>query len=272
MTSKPAHQLRLGALLVSGEDTLSFLQGQLSNDVSGIGEDHSLLASISNAKGRVLAVMYLVKHQHGLLLVLPEELTSNIKNHLQHFVFRAKVSISIWQGQVFADRPDSTEAKGVSQIPVDSNLALYISEQQFEAETDASSLWISSGRPWVLATTQEQFVAQMLNLDLMGGIDWNKGCYTGQEIIARTHYLGKHKRRMLQFEAPGQAAVAPGDPIVCGEKTAGTVVNAAKNSDTWLMLAVVRLSFLGEAFALKDGTPISGTTLPYAIPELDDSD
>jgi folate-binding protein YgfZ len=123
-----------------------------------------------------------------------------------------------------------------------------------------------AGLPEVYAVTAGRFVPQMLNLDLLGGISFTKGCYVGQEVVARAHHLGRIKRRMRLFTAPGGAA-QPGDPVYRDARAAGHVVRVAPlDSQRDLLLAAVA-SGTGPLCLAEDGTALDERPLPYAIPE-----
>ncbi|HSZ08893.1 MAG TPA: hypothetical protein VK794_10200 [Steroidobacteraceae bacterium] len=212
----------LGVLRFTGPDALGFLQGQLSNDTQRLTGNGSLLAAYSSAQGRVLALIYLLAHSSGVLAVLPREILRPTMERMRKFVMRAKVQIedagdSLAVGGRFGAPPQSsgyTEADGVGVAPVagDASRHWLIAAAQEFASADAAEArraeheWrladIRAGLPQIYAATSEAFVAQMLNLDLLDGISFTKGCYTGQEIIARTQHLGRIKRRLHRLLLP----------------------------------------------------------------------
>jgi folate-binding protein YgfZ len=121
--------------------------------------------------------------------------------------------------------------------------------------------------PTIGTGTSGEFIAQMVNLDLLDGISFSKGCYTGQEIIARTRYLGRVKRRMLRFSAEGNPP-APGTPVLAARGVVGQVVSAASTGQGCEMLAVITLDDLPGPFTL-DGSPgrvLQHLDLPYVVP------
>ena len=138
------------------------------------------------------------------------------------------------------------------------------------ADPAAENRWqlaeIRAGLPQVMTETHEQFVAQMLNLDVLGGISFNKGCYTGQEIIARAHFRGTVKRRMFRFEA-SCTAPAPGTKVLSKGETAGEVVMAANDGTRCELLAVISLAASEAALSLvSTDTPLKALPLPYSLP------
>jgi folate-binding protein YgfZ len=213
----------LGILRFTGPDALSFLQGQVSNDTQRLTDNTSLLAAYSNAQGRVVALIYLLPHSSGVIAILPREILQPTMERMRKFILRAKVKIedagdSLAVAGYFSTMPESSggysEADGVGVAPVarDKDRFWLIAAPQKFASQDAAGArrieneWrladIRAGLPQIYAATSEAFVAQMLNLDLLDGISFTKGCYTGQEIIARTQHLGRIKRRLYRLLLP----------------------------------------------------------------------
>jgi tRNA-modifying protein YgfZ len=232
----------LGSLLVSGADARSFLQGQLSADIDALTPARALPASCNSAQGRVQAVLWLTERADGIALLLPASLTERIAARLRKYVLRSKVKID-----------ESPAAPGIVEP------AAY-------RDRDWQLAGIRAGLPQVYPETYESFVAQMLNLDLLGGIAFEKGCYTGQEIIARTHFRGAIKRRMFRFRSEGPPP-APGTRVLAGEQHAGDVVDAAATSEGCELLAVVSLAQQDAELELESdrGVGIKKLPLPYSL-------
>ena len=223
--------LHLGALRFTGPDSSSFLQGQVSNDTRRLAENQSLLAAYSSPQGRVLAIMHLLPHSSGIIAILPRELVLPTLEVLRKFVLRAKVKIEdagesiAVAGLYGADRltraaigvPQSsggyTESDGIGVAAVNRDPGRYwvigaaekLAQHGLAGDLPADRFehdWrladIRAGLPQIYLPTREAFVAQMLNFDRLDGISFSKGCYTGQEIIARTQHLGRIKRRLYQ--------------------------------------------------------------------------
>jgi len=228
--------------LVSGADARSFLQGQLSADIDALTPARALPASCNSAQGRVQAVLWLTERADGIALLLPASLTERIAARLRKYVLRSKVKID-----------ESPAAPGIVEP------AAY-------RERDWQLAGIRAGLPQVYPETYESFVAQMLNLDLLGGIAFEKGCYTGQEIIARTHFRGAIKRRMFRFGSEGPPP-APGTRVLAGEQHAGDVVDAAATSEGCELLAVVSLAQQDAELELESdrGVGIKKLPLPYSL-------
>ena len=228
--------------MVSGADARSFLQGQLSADIDALTAARALPASCNSAQGRVQAVLWLTERADGIALLLPASLTERIAARLRKYVLRSQVKID-----------ESPAAPGIVEP------AAY-------RERDWQLAGIRAGLPQVYPETYESFVAQMLNLDLLGGIAFEKGCYTGQEIIARTHFRGAIKRRMFRFGSEGPPP-APGTRVLAGEQHAGDVVDAAATSEGCELLAVVSLAQQDAELELESdrGVGIKKLPLPYSL-------
>jgi tRNA-modifying protein YgfZ len=294
----------LGVLRVRGADVVSFLQGQLSNDMTRLAADRSLLAGYHNPQGRVIALLRLLQlTADDLLAILPRELIAVVVQRLGKFVLRAKVKLAddsaAWTvtglmgyggASSFAQQLPPT-VNGVTRI--DASLALRVAEEPARwllvsplahpppvsgCRPVGVQVWqrlaIAAGEPQVYAATSEAFVAQMLNLDALGAIAFDKGCYTGQEIIARAHYRGKVKRRLQRFRARVPAPLKPADEGEFPDGRSFKVVDAAQPTDGLCeFLAVTTLGRVdaepAAARAPAEGAPLSAErlALPYAVPD-----
>ncbi len=285
-------------LRVSGEDAQSFLQNLLSNDIKEVSPSRSQHSSFNTAKGRMLASFLIWMEGSDYLLMLPSALSEMLRKKLSMYVLRAKVKIQQDEnillgisGPAIKPPLDCGERMGVAREGSttvirldDARFLLHTAPDQAGALWDAfashakpagSACWdwlnVRAGIPVIVAKTQEEFVPQMVNLDLIGGISFKKGCYPGQEIVARMHYLGKLKRRMYLAHVDGYAE--PGDHLYSEDmagQSNGIIANAAPSPAGGCdVLAVVQISS-------HDGHPIhlgsiEGKTLrfeplPYALP------
>ena len=200
----------LGLLHFRGADVHGFLQGQLSNDMNALGTGTFMLAGLHNPQGRVLALLRLVAvADDHIMALLPAELVAATAATLRRYVLRAKVAIE-----------EVTEPEALARLA-----ALLPAATPILAPT-AYAFDIAAGMPQVYAATSARFVAQMLNLDCIGAISFDKGCYTGQEIIARTHYRGRMKRRMQRFLSAAPVSLEPGQAVVLGDGRHAQVVDA----------------------------------------------
>ena len=242
--------LHLGILKISGPDAATFLQGQLTCNVFELNATHAFFAALCNPKGRAIASFFILKKADDFLMILPLELLATIQQRLQKYKLRAKVDLS--------DSSDSLTLIGLSEsntslkprfsvtqepilrLHIDTRQLLIVNTEQTPAlwqdfiqkgfHATHSDYWryldIVSGLPWLTEKTTEAFIPQMLSLDKLGGISFNKGCYTGQEIIARTHYLGKTKRALFVAESD-----TPLTPQANAELIADYCKNTANTDD-----------------------------------------
>jgi len=244
-----------GVLHFRGADARKFLQGQLSNDMNALGADSFIPAGLHNPQGRVLALLRLAAPASDHVIgVLPHGLVAATAATLRRYVLRAKVAID-----EEADR--EAVARLAMQLPAAAPLA---------APT-AHAIGIADGMAQVYAETSGKFVAQMLNLDCIGAISFDKGCYTGQEIIARTHYRGRMKRRMQRFLSAAPVSLAPGQAIVLGDGRPAQVVDAIGHGGgtTEFLAVAARPEDIGSSSDGAGDPPIEcrPLPLPYAFPD-----
>jgi len=267
---KIAKLTQTAILEVSGADALIFLQGQLSQDIASIEIKQAALASLSNHKGRLLAVMHVYKiATDQYYLCLPITVIDDVQQHLQKYVFRSKVSSSKLDDLLLYGIWDLSENNFTQSFSLAKHcdLKIVISETALEQNNLVDEqLWnqqkILQAIPDVFAQTSEKFVAQMLNLDLLNGVSFNKGCYTGQEIIARSQHLGRIKRRMLLLET--EQLLEIGASVSLDERNIGKIVNSCVHEERKLALAVMQLDYLPDDSTQAD---FSCLPMPYSVKE-----
>ena len=284
----------LGVLRFTGAEARSFLQGQISNDTERLAQGQALLCAYSSAQGRVLAVMTLLPHSTGILAILPAELSAPTAAQLRKFVLRSKVRIEECAELIVAGHHGSSglrraglpipapvaaygESQGIGVARVNDPLErfwvvgalapLAALDQGDAAQRDAD--WrladIRAGLAQVYTETREAFIAQMLNLDLVDGISFTKGCYTGQEIIARTQHLGRIKRRLFHLligHRKSGEAPAIGQTIRVADGRSGRVTELAAGARGYEALAVLPLEVPAEHPTAEAAAVLA---LPYAI-------
>lgn len=264
--SMPCRLDHLAIARVTGADARSFLQGQLSIDLQRLTPQRLELASCNSPQGRVQAVLWLVERSDGIVLVLPTLLLEPTLARLRKYTMRAKVKIEAANDLAAFDAGTGdlaprthSEQDGVSLIGWPGPRQLMLAPAALAAcdDTARQQAWrladIRAGLPQVYPQTHETFVAQMLNLDQLDGISFEKGCYTGQEIIARAHFRGTVKRRMFHFAADGPPP-EPGTRLLADETHAGEVVDAAATAEGCELLAVVSLAQSAMPLRLDGGT------------------
>ena len=296
----------LGLIRVSGVDSAVFLHNLLTNDINGIRPDGARFAGFCTAKGRLLALLLIWREGDDFLLMLPRDILPMILKKLSMYVLRSKVKLSdaseekvliglsgaVSPTPTFARELDKLERFGVTSI--DGTQAIRLDETRWLLVLDpatATSNWqqlatsvrpvgtaawhwleIAAGQPSVVAATQEAFVPQMLNMELaaVGGVSFSKGCYPGQEIVARTQYLGKVKRRT--YRARLATAATPGTHVYApetGEQHCGAIVSLAPSpAGGFECLVCVQIGAV-EAGEVHVGAPtgevLEFLQLPYAL-------
>jgi len=245
-------ELGLGILRARGTDAISFLQGQLSNDATRLETGRLQLSGYHTPQGRAIALLRLTPlAPDDVLAILPRELVPLVITRLKRYVLRAKVQITDeslqWQIRGYQGPAPAVPA-GALCLPYGSSRQLVLipvspgppqagppSLPEADAVAGTPGDWaasdIAEGLPQVYPPTSEAFVAQMLNLDFTGGIALDKGCYTGQEIIARAHYRGQVKRRMQRFISEMPCDLKPGQTGVLSDGRGFKVVEAAVHAD-----------------------------------------
>jgi folate-binding protein YgfZ len=296
----------IGLIRVSGEDATAFLQNLLTNDTQRQRADQAQYNALCSAKGRMLANFIEWREGPDYLLQLSRDLHAPILKKLSMFVLRSKVNLSdagddyCVMGVAGGDADTVVETLGaslqspMSVAPFADGTVIRLDERRYQvvarpraaaavwqrlatrARAVGTEVWhwldIVAGIPRITGRTQEEFVPQMANFELIGGVSFKKGCYPGQEIVARTQYLGKLKRRMYLANMNAPDIPQAGDQLYSPdlpEQSCGMVVNAAPapggGSD---LLAVIQMTsadggdvHLGSA----DGPRLHFKSLPYAL-------
>lgn len=300
---------------VDGDEAQAFLQNQLTNDLASIDQEQSMLAGYCNPKGRLICIFRLWRDGDGFILQLPADIQETSVERLRKYILRAKVKLSNDPTMASFGVCGKTAAKGLEQLvgtlphrdnalirssdifvvrvsgngrprfqvvgPVESCIETW-GKLKWHATVMGSWTWarldIIAGLPNITTNTSEAFVPQMVNLDLLSGVSFRKGCYPGQEIVARMHYLGNLKQRMARFRIDDDRRPLPGDRVYTkgNASPAGTVVDAQPGTGgDWDLLAVVRIADLTrEALCLKNenGPVLFQQDLPYSVIDTDKSD
>ena len=300
----------LGVIAVHGAEAGNFLQAQLSNDIRNCSENSSQLSAFCTPKGRILGLMRIFRHGDTYYLRLPADSLEAVLQRLRMFVLRADVTLEDVSNNfccIGVNGADATEEvrTAAGNAPAQSNQVLHtgtlsiirvpglaprfeVYANSLEAARDfwdslnvrgapvASQAWrlleIQAGIPTIFAKTSELFVPQMVNLQLVDGVNFKKGCYPGQEIVARMQYLGTLKRRMYLGHIDQDAAVSPGDGLYQAEgdeQVIGRIVDAQPHPDGGqLALAVLQINSansgdvrLGDA----NGALFLQQPLPYSF-------
>ena len=290
----------------SGDDAVAFLHAQLTSDVAGLAALTTQYSGYCSPKGRLLATFLVWKLEDEILLQLPAALRESVQSRLARYVLRAKVKVADASQRytlfgafgadalaVLTDRapaaPHAIVCAGdlrIVRVPIDRFMILAPADgaEHVRARIGAAlqardaAVWrgldVEAGIPVITTASQEQYVPQMVNLDLVGGVSYSKGCYPGQEIVARTHYLGRLKQRMYRIRVSGASGVETSQPLYSPEfadQACGAILSPGRPSAGGVeALAVIQKSSaesgsvrLGE----PGGAPVELLPLPYTLPE-----
>jgi tRNA-modifying protein YgfZ len=273
-----------GVIRAAGVDAASFLQGQLTQDVLGLDAHSATLAGWCSVKGRLMASFVVWRPAPDeVLLACSADVLPAVLKRMSMFVLRAKCKLTDASAELplhgiagtAASAPAWRRVEGVIGLPAARGAAraLFAGAAPALPALDANAwswLEVASGMPRIVAATVEQFVPQMVNFEVVGGVNFQKGCYPGQEVVARSQYRGTVKRRAFVFESA--AAAMPAQEIFHSadrEQPAGMVVNAASWKGQHLLLAEVKLAALdGGTLHLgsADGPLLTRADMPYAVP------
>ncbi|SNC76158.1 hypothetical protein SAMN04487881_3276 [Marinobacter sp. es.048] len=295
---------------ISGPGTDKFLQGQFSQNLDEVTPDRSPRAAAATPKGRAYCLTRMVRAGDDILMDFPSELADNIISHLRKYLmlFRGTTMEEVQESRIIGilgselaeslggDALDELKEPGdsspvrdgilVKTQPTAEGTARFEFWQTEESEpalpagdqmsvTDWQASEIAAGVASLTAATQESFVPQMLNWQHVDGVHFKKGCYTGQEVIARMHFLGQLKKSLFRFRLErAEELPAPGSALLAGERSVGEVVNSVKYRDSSIeLLAVVRHD-AAENTLHPDGLPeavLAPMPLPYSVPEREKS-
>lgn len=298
----------LGLIRVTGENAADFLQAQFCNDILALNDHAAQWNGWCSPKGRLLATFLVWKTPQEYFLQLPRVLQATIQKHLQMFVLRSKVKLedvsSDWVRIGLAGPSVKTVLQNMTRnippcpmqaVSFNSGWLIRISAQRFEMVTtteQALTCWSAlatsaravgaNGWDWhaiqegvitILPEIHDAFVPQMVNLDLIGGLSFKKGCYPGQEIVARTQYRGTLKRRMVSVHIDVDRAPQPGEKVFSarfGDQAAGEIANVAKTPsggfDALVVAQIESIKMDDLKYGAMDGPVLTLLPQPYTIP------
>jgi hypothetical protein len=301
----------LGVILVSGPDAGEFLQNQVSSDIGQLDESRLQLSSYSTPKGRMVGIFRVVQVSNGYLLLTVKPMVLPVLERLYHYIVQSDVKLAdasdyFARMALVTDNPQLLGDESLPREPgevlqTDSTIAMQLeplgAQRRFLLMclngAGAIELWrhyaellqvadfkswrlaeIRAGIPVIYPRTREEFVLQMTNLGVLGGVSFKKGCYPGQEIVARMQYLGKLKRRMFLAELETDRLPQPGDELVVeGKRQAdgsGMVVDAEFDPEGLCHCLYVAQISRAESGSLRlldqPDTVIGNVELPYSPP------
>jgi len=253
------HLNNRGLLKLTGSDSEAFLQAQLSNDISKLDNSSVQLNAYCQHQGKILALFWVMRSGDDFLISFPLDLLDLIKDRLQMFVLMSDVSITnvtdryLQIGVIDESQKDS--------FTLNENLSLMLSDSknlsnfEFTSQEYWDKACIESFLPEINTTTTETFVPQMLNLDINEiGVNFSKGCFPGQEVVARLHYLGKVKRRLFAFKSNSPLSI--GDTLHCTEsksaKASGSVISQVKFGADFYCLATLEVKHKDDKITINN--------------------
>lgn len=269
------HLKEMAVVEVSGADAMGFLHGQFTNHINEIG-DAFRLAAYCQPQGRILSLMRVVKKDDLFYLIMPQDLIEGFIKRLSMFILRSKVSIRLADelavfGVILQNKqlPDIDHAvidndMVIGRVSNWSNLqrALLVANPEKVLNqmqvTEDSAMWflseIETSTPWVFEKTKEAFIPQWINLDLIGGLVFDKGCYPGQEIISRMQHLGKTPRRLALLKSDSKVLVEPkSDVFLNGEAVGQAVMSVQLHGKTLVLVSMSdKNSDQKDAFEIKN--------------------
>lgn len=288
----------LAAVSCEGEDAAAFLDAQLTSAVADLEPGAAAASAWCNPKGRVVATFHVVRDDaRRFLLILDKTLAEPVVERLRRFVLRARVAFTVLENAAVGgclepaqlpqaargQRIERGRARALNERLAVANVGLYADRYLLlAAHGDLPLADPDAGRGWrigecldgvahVVDRTSELFLPQAVNLDLTGGLSFRKGCYPGQEIVARLRYLGRLKSRMVGFRAQRAAPPAPGDALFQAGRKVGQVVAAAPTDEPGRILGLASVHFIDldwSGLTLADGAAALVHLPPYEIPEL----
>ncbi|MDB2670891.1 folate-binding protein YgfZ [Candidatus Pseudothioglobus singularis] len=253
-------------LKISGKDSGEFIQNQFSNDIEKLNHSSIQINAYCQHQGKIIGLFWVMRYEDNFLLSFPLDLADVIKSRLQIFIIMSDViidDISASYSQI-----GLIDEKHSNAYSINDSLSLIIDNtiDKFNSKIEENTKWtlacIKSSLPEVFLATSEKFVPQMLNLDIDElGVSFSKGCYPGQEVVARLHYLGSAKRRLFSFQSDYEMQV--GDSLYCAtSKTAfargdrykgsGIVVSKVKSNSLFFCLATLDVDLIDEEITLNN--------------------
>jgi folate-binding protein YgfZ len=299
-----------GLISFGGDDAAAFLHAQLTSDVAGLNTLSTQYSGYCSPKGRLLATFLLWRLEDEIVLQLPGSLRESVQTRIGRYVLRSKVKVADAAARLklfgvggagaasavaaLTDRAPTADhqvasagALRIVRLPHERYLIVATAEAAATVRSkldrvcaaQAAARWaaldVESGVPVITPGSEDAYVPQMVNLDLVGGVSYSKGCYPGQEIVARTHYLGRLKQRMYRIRVRGVDALEVGAPLYSPEfgagQASGTILYAGgRSGDGAQALAVIQKASADARsvhLAALDGPPVEFLPLPYILPE-----
>jgi len=253
------HLSHLSILSFSGSDVSDFLQGQMTQDINSISNQSYKMTSILNPKGRMIVSGLIKKSEDIFFLIISKDLSEDILNWLSRYILRSDVIITIEDFNIIGlnnvnhkkliNHQDDSQQLNISPIDVDKDRYILIINNEVVIEDN--SIQSINENDWILAdikrglaiidkNNSEKYIPQMINLDLLEGISFSKGCYTGQEVVARVQHRGKIKQRIFYITIESNSnEIDAQSEVMCDDKKVGSIVISKKSDNYFHALAVI---------------------------------
>ncbi len=259
------HLTQRSLLKLNGSDVQGFLQGQFSNDIDALEEGVVQINAYCQHQGKIIALVWVMRQADSFYLSFPSDLAEIVVKRLTMFKMMSDVVITDVSDEIIQLGLLDNDMQGLSPFTLNAQQSIALADSVESINLTGSNAWeqacIKNNLPEVYAQTSEQFVPQLLNLDVNEvGVSFTKGCYPGQEVVARLHYLGKSKRRMRAFECAQDLQV--GDKLFAlgssSAKASGVVVRRVKLDSKFLCLATIEVAHEDGEITLNDvqGAPL----------------
>ncbi|MCH9770725.1 MAG: hypothetical protein K0U12_07595 [Gammaproteobacteria bacterium] len=246
----------LGVITAIGKDAKSFLQGQLTCDLDTLGEGQASLGAVCNIKGRMVASFWILAVENGYWLILPNSMIHITLEHLKPYSVFSKIELKpAPEHKVFGiiGKPDNDKGE-LFTCDNDRFILITTTDYLITNPIDQNAwnqLDIEQGLALIQPELSEKFIPQMLNYQMLGGLSFDKGCYLGQEIVARSEFRGKLKRHIHQFTLTSKTVPKIGMDIFSGNEVVGMIVQCALiKSAQYSVLAVLQDQVSKQSLAL----------------------
>ena len=268
------HLSHLSTLSFSGSDAKEFLQGQMTQDINTISDQSYKMTSILNPKGRIIVTGLIKEFKGNIFFIISKDLSEDCVQWLSRYILRSDVKISIEKNYIFGlnnenqkqlfKYDENQQQLNISQISMDHSRYILLADDEASLKNKSiesinESEWILSdikrGLPILSKESSEKYIPQMINLDLLEGISFSKGCYTGQEVVARVQHRGKIKQRMFHITTElNKCEIEHQSEIMHENSKVGSLVNSIINKDILHSLAVINIDDSEKKLILKGKT------------------
>ena len=241
---------------LSGEDSEIFLHSQFSNDIKKIQDKEIQINTYCQHQGKIIAIIWVFRKFENYYLSIPIDLKPLVLSKLNVFKLMAKVEIEDFSEKVF--QYGLINENNEKSFKISENLSL-LTTREILTDVQDNSHWemacVNESLPEIYLNTSEKHIPQALNLDMNQiGVSFTKGCYPGQEVVARMHYLGKPKRRLFRFTSNFEVSIGESLDVKNSKslKSSGLIIRVAKNDNMFYFLGIFEVSYINEQIFLNN--------------------